>query len=331
MENAARVNVVPVEMGWDDIGSWSQLHAVSARDVSGNATVGDVIEIDCANSYLRSDGGLVAAVGLKDIVVVRTGDATLVADMSRVQDVKRVVDGLKAQKRPEPDVTTKPATGIKPASERLVDVRHWMFDIALPFWAKASFSPRGFVTETLNLNGSYHARDETSRLRVTARQIYVFAHAKMLGWNGTGDTDVDTVLDRLFTLLTTCGSHSDGGFVHLLNADGSVHDDRRDTYDHAFVLLALAYMTKATGRSDAAEWFARTLAYLDETLADNRYGGFLEGMPRNGTTSRTNPHMHLLETWLAAHDLTGDAQFLQRADRIIDLFDRTSMRRTPGR
>ena len=101
MENAKRVIVVGLDAGWSDVGSWSSLHAESPSDEQGNAIVGDVTAIDCRNSYLRSDRGLVAAIGLDNIAVVATGDAVLVTDKSSDQSVSKAVAILKAANRRE--------------------------------------------------------------------------------------------------------------------------------------------------------------------------------------------------------------------------------------
>src|SRR5690606_20903728 len=78
MEKTARAALVPVDMGWNDVGSWTGLLDISSRDADGNVATGDVILKDVSGSYIRSDGPLVAAMGLRDAVVVATGDAVLV-------------------------------------------------------------------------------------------------------------------------------------------------------------------------------------------------------------------------------------------------------------
>ncbi|MEJ0037588.1 MAG: mannose-1-phosphate guanylyltransferase/mannose-6-phosphate isomerase [Gammaproteobacteria bacterium] len=95
MEKTADAVVVPLDAGWSDVGSWASLHAASEADASGNVTRGDVITEDSSNCYLYSESRLVAAVGLKDHVVVETKDAVLVAPKDRVQDVKALVSRLK--------------------------------------------------------------------------------------------------------------------------------------------------------------------------------------------------------------------------------------------
>jgi mannose-1-phosphate guanylyltransferase/mannose-6-phosphate isomerase len=102
MEHTSRAAVVPVTMGWSDVGNWDALWEIAAdADESGNAALGDVVAVDCENSYLRSEEQLLAVIGVKDLVVVATADAILVAPRDRAQDVKQLVDRLKAGGRPE--------------------------------------------------------------------------------------------------------------------------------------------------------------------------------------------------------------------------------------
>jgi mannose-1-phosphate guanylyltransferase/mannose-6-phosphate isomerase len=99
MERTDKAAVVPVEMGWSDIGSWEALWTAANRDDLGNVTKGDVLHHGSRNSYLRSEGPLVAAVGLEDMVVVATPDAVLVSHKSASQDVKRIVEQLERSGR----------------------------------------------------------------------------------------------------------------------------------------------------------------------------------------------------------------------------------------
>jgi mannose-1-phosphate guanylyltransferase / mannose-6-phosphate isomerase len=99
MERTDKAAVVPVEMGWSDIGSWEALWNVAVRDDCGNATKGDVLQHGARNCYLRSEGPLVAAVGVEDIVVVATQDAVLVSHRNASQDVKRIVEQLERSGR----------------------------------------------------------------------------------------------------------------------------------------------------------------------------------------------------------------------------------------
>ena len=98
MEKTDAACVLPVDIGWNDVGSWSALWEVSPQDADGNAHHGDVVSIDSRNSYAYARR-LVALVGVDDLVVVETDDAVLVARKDRVQQVKDVVAQLKAQQR----------------------------------------------------------------------------------------------------------------------------------------------------------------------------------------------------------------------------------------
>ena len=99
MERTDRAAVVsPVEIGWDDIGSWSAV-ADHAGASAGEASKGDVIMLDCEGSYVRSEGPMVAAVGVKDVVIVAMKDTVLVIDKNRAQDVKTIIERLKTEGR----------------------------------------------------------------------------------------------------------------------------------------------------------------------------------------------------------------------------------------
>ena len=102
MEKTAHAAVVPVSCGWSDIGSWSSLWSVAERDADGNRYEGDVISVDTRGSLVRaSDRRMIATLGVEDLVIIDTADATLVARKDRVQDVKMLVDRLKADGRTE--------------------------------------------------------------------------------------------------------------------------------------------------------------------------------------------------------------------------------------
>jgi mannose-1-phosphate guanylyltransferase/mannose-6-phosphate isomerase len=101
MEHTERAALVPCSIGWSDVGSWSSLWEIRDQDESGNVLVGDVIAHDTHGSFVHSEKRLTALVGVHDLVVVATKDAVLVADKSRAQDVKAVVDRLKAEGRHE--------------------------------------------------------------------------------------------------------------------------------------------------------------------------------------------------------------------------------------
>jgi len=101
MEKTKDAVVVPLDAGWSDIGSWSSLWDISEKDVNGNVTHGDVMLHRSNNSYVRSDGKLVAAIGVDDLVIVSTKDVLMVSHKDSIQDVKVIVDKLKTSSRNE--------------------------------------------------------------------------------------------------------------------------------------------------------------------------------------------------------------------------------------
>jgi len=100
MEKTADAVVVPLDAGWNDVGSWTALRDVSQQDADGNAHHGDVIAIDCRNTYAYGDR-LIALVGLDDVIVVETDDAVMVGRSDRMQEIKQVVARIKDAGRPE--------------------------------------------------------------------------------------------------------------------------------------------------------------------------------------------------------------------------------------
>jgi mannose-1-phosphate guanylyltransferase/mannose-1-phosphate guanylyltransferase/mannose-6-phosphate isomerase len=102
-ERTEKAVVVPAAIGWSDVGSWSALADITPKDDHGNAALGDVFLQDSSNNYVRTDGIVTALLGVQDLVVVTTQDAVLVAAKDQAQNVKKIVDRLKAAHRPEAD------------------------------------------------------------------------------------------------------------------------------------------------------------------------------------------------------------------------------------
>ncbi|MDD1750457.1 MAG: mannose-1-phosphate guanylyltransferase/mannose-6-phosphate isomerase [Methanothrix sp.] len=101
MEKTESAVVIPLDAGWNDIGSWSSLWEVLEKDEDGNAVAGDVITKDVSNSFIYAGSRLVAAIGVKDHIIIETADAVLVVDKDEAQKVKNIVADLKSQKRGE--------------------------------------------------------------------------------------------------------------------------------------------------------------------------------------------------------------------------------------
>ncbi len=107
MEKTDKAVVIPLDAGWSDVGSWSALWDVAEKDADGNAIKGDVLTIDCHNSFIHAEHRLVSVIGIDDLIVVETGDAVMIAPKNRGQEVKDIVAQLKQQKRSEADVHRK--------------------------------------------------------------------------------------------------------------------------------------------------------------------------------------------------------------------------------
>jgi mannose-1-phosphate guanylyltransferase/mannose-6-phosphate isomerase len=101
MEKTDAAKVVPLDAGWNDVGSWDAIYAVREKDAAGNVTEGDTLAVNCTGSIISSESRLVAAVGVEDLAIVETKDAVLVTHKSRSQDVKLLVDELKDSERAE--------------------------------------------------------------------------------------------------------------------------------------------------------------------------------------------------------------------------------------
>ena len=104
MEKSAHVAMVPLPCRWSDLGSWEAIYENSTQDAEGNACVGDVMAQDSRGCYIHAGSRLVTTLGVKDLVVVETGDAVLVADRARSQEVKTLVARLAAQDRHEQEM-----------------------------------------------------------------------------------------------------------------------------------------------------------------------------------------------------------------------------------
>lgn len=101
MEHTSEAVVVPVDMDWSDIGSWSALWEVGEKDENGNVLAGDVFAAGTRDCYIRAESGLVATIGVENLVIVETGDVLLVASRERVQEVKTIVNRLAKDGRTE--------------------------------------------------------------------------------------------------------------------------------------------------------------------------------------------------------------------------------------
>ena len=311
MEKLPDIAVVLARFRWSDLGSWQSLLDVSPTDDNGNVVIGDVLAIDCKNSYLRSHGRLLSVIGLDGMAVVATQDATFVAPVTQSQNVKKIVERLETSGRLETRVT--PVHDRMPqAGAHAKRIRHWLFEETLPLWSSKGVDRKhGGFHEALQFNGD--PVDRPKRMRTLGRQIYAFGVAHDMGWNGPS---LD-LIDHGLSFARKHGWSEKKGWARVLNVDGTANDPVADAYDHACILLALAYAKKA-GHPDADGLAEKTFTFLDRSLG-MKDGSFKE-TSKGGFPRRSNPHMHLLEAFLVWNKVTGDNAYLDRAAKIIRLF-----------
>jgi mannose/cellobiose epimerase-like protein (N-acyl-D-glucosamine 2-epimerase family) len=200
--------------------------------------------------------------------------------------------------------------------EAAARARAWLSQDALPLWGSAGTDDSGAFHERLNFDGRPDLAS-TRRMRVQARQLYVFSEAALRGWWAPARAVADAGFEAL---LRDCWA-PDGkpGFLHSLTADRSPLDLKRDTYDHAFGLFALAWYYKASGAPRALALAHEIVDLLEADLADRSAGGFVESRPPV-LPRRSDPHMHLLEASLEWSEATAHPRFLELASRMVGLF-----------
>lgn len=222
--------------------------------------------------------------------------------------------------------TAAPTEGSAPLQMDLDRIREWLYSEALPLWAETGIDGTyGGFCEGLDLEGR-PMTGAAKRLRVQARQIYVYSHAAVLGWDGPA---LETA-GAGYEFMTRHYWHADGGWIFSADRAGNPLDRRRDAYEQAFALLALAWYYRASGEEAALAWVARTLDFLDQRLGDPVHGGYREYVPETPSKRRQNPHMHLFEAVLALNEATGEDAYLDRARSLLDLLDARFVDRETG-
>jgi mannose-1-phosphate guanylyltransferase/mannose-6-phosphate isomerase len=101
MERSDNVVVVPLDAQWNDIGSWSAIHDIGEKDANGNVVSGDVVTQNVTNTYINADHHMVAAIGVDNLIIVDTPDATFISSKDKAQEVKSIVESLRTNKRYE--------------------------------------------------------------------------------------------------------------------------------------------------------------------------------------------------------------------------------------
>ena len=211
---------------------------------------------------------------------------------------------------------TAPAADRFESGDVVARLKGRVIEDALPLWSTEGWdgAAGGFV-ERLDADGRADQR-APRRVFVQARQIYCFARAAQMGWYPEGRAIALRGLDHL--LAKAKSPDGQPGFGHILAPDGTLLDARRDTYDHAFVLLALATVYALDRDAQVRAEIDALLAYIDAHLRSPN-GGFLEGSPAS-MPRRQNPQMHLFEAMIATFDATHDLVFQNRAGEFFALF-----------
>jgi mannose/cellobiose epimerase-like protein (N-acyl-D-glucosamine 2-epimerase family) len=192
----------------------------------------------------------------------------------------------------------------------------WFRKHALPLWVEVGFNPdaRAF-RERLQPDGTPDLKADV-RVRVQARQIFVYAYAQHIGWYANGAAPALQAL----AFIEKFASRSAGGYVHSLDSGyKKVIDGKQDLYDHAFILLAYAWCYRAFGIDSALQKAAALVDHLDRVLGSDQ-GGWLEG-DYPASYRRQNPHMHMLEALLALYDASGERRWLEKAGQLVRLFE----------
>ena len=198
-------------------------------------------------------------------------------------------------------------------STEIAALSKWLRVDAWPTWVAHGVDwSRGGFFEALDLE-TKTCRSDFRRLRVLARQTYVFSEAHRAGIPGA-----DAAVQLGLCFLEQYATHPQGGYAWRFDLDHRATDLTRDLYDHAFVLLALASATSVVPAATLRPNALHLLAWIEREFPHPQ-GGYLESLPHT-QPRRQNPHMHLLEALLAAYEVFGDLVFIKRADALVDVF-----------
>ena len=192
------------------------------------------------------------------------------------------------------------------------EAREWLLGSAAPLWSTRGRTKSGLFAERMTLSGEPDS--SYFRVFVQARHIFSFVTIGQLGWDGPWREQVSETVEALLRNAR----RKDGFFVHRLDGQAQPIDRRADLYDQAFVLFALG---TAGGALQRSEWFDQAEALLTALEAKWKHplGGFTEGEIVDTRIRRQNPHMHLLEAFLALSEASGRQRFTDAARDIAQL------------
>jgi len=203
-------------------------------------------------------------------------------------------------------------------NELIVEINnytHWLSHSALPRWSSKGIDQFGASIEQFTANGEPDIKSN-KRIRVQARQMFVFSAASQEGW-------IDDGFDLVASLEGFCQKYAKipekSHYVHILNADNKIINPNNDLYDIAFFLLAYAWRYHVFNDLNALKKANDLLNTIDNILKDAP-GGWMEG-DYSSTYRRQNPHMHLFEAFLTLYQFTNDAKWLAKAGEVYCLFE----------
>lgn len=202
------------------------------------------------------------------------------------------------------------------AADIVARLKRRMIEDAIPLWWTVGWDhdAGGFI-DRLHRDGTAD-RAAPRRVFVQARQIWCYAKAAQMGWYPEGRAIALKGLEHLLERAKAPDGRP--GYVHRLTPEGVVLDSRRDAYDHAFILFALATVYALDKDAQIRAEIDAVLAFLDGHLR-SPHGGVHESVPAS-LPRRQNPHMHLFEAMIACFDATHDLSFQNRAGEFFALF-----------
>lgn len=308
MEHADNISVVPVDMGWSDLGDHRAIYELNAPE-GGTLISGPGVVTHGTDNFIRSTGPQIAVHGADHLTVIATRDSVLVTPTKDAAGIKPAVETILSGKARTDQISP----------DRRARIKTWLSEDILPHWLENAWDePTGSFVESLTLSGDSEPERER-RGRVCPRQIYSFAAASRLGFDPDGRAS-DLVLKGLQYLNTTARAPL-GGWAHKLGANGRPIDTRRDFYDHAFVALASAEAYAATGETLALEIAEEAFALIDQLFSAPDGRGWRDTETGDPGGRASNPHMHLLEASLAMFAVTGDPAALERSQTIVTLLE----------
>lgn len=219
--------------------------------------------------------------------------------------------------------------GLAAARVSAARYREWIAAKALPLWSTVGFDAgRGMFHERLDWTGAPQ-ESAPRRAMVQCRQIYVFAHAALLGWLPEGGRLAEIAMDSLLGKFCENRDPSNG-FAFSVSAEGRVVSSVRDAYAHAFVLFAIAWLHRLNGDPRLIDHADRIIAFIDGRLRDPVHGGLYDAAPITDRSKRQNPLMHLLEAYIALEAAAPGRGYIERAKKLVEIFKTRLFLADPG-